>query len=72
MAWKACSPIEQSWLSGLRPQGSALLVILLDPRGLVVHVEQRIDPLGDDARAKPAGGGVRTLAQDPTVEDELY
>jgi hypothetical protein len=57
---------------GLGSQGAAFLVILLDPRGLVVHVEGRIDALGDDAGAESPGSDVGALTQDPAFEDQLH
>ena len=42
---------------GFRPDRLAQLVVLLDLRVLVVHVQARGDPVGDDPGAEPARGG---------------
>src|SRR5260370_1529868 len=55
----------------LGAEGASFFVVLPDPCGLVVHVERRIDALSDHPGAKPSGCRVGTLAQDPTVKDEL-
>ena len=52
----------------LGPQGAALLMILLDPRTLVVDVQRRCYPLGDHAGAEPT----RRLLGDPPLEDQLH
>ena len=52
----------------LGPQGAALLMILLDPRTLVVDVQRRCYPLGDHAGAEPP----RRLLADPPLEDQLH
>src|SRR5271157_2665662 len=52
----------------LGPQGAALLMILLDPRTLVVDVQRRCYPLGDHAGAEPP----RRLLGDPPLEDQLH
>jgi hypothetical protein len=44
---------------GFRPERRAELVVLLDFRVLVVHVQARGDPLGDDPGAEPPGVGWR-------------
>src|SRR5512135_2884327 len=49
----------------LGPQGAAFLVILLDPRVLVVDVQRRRHPLGEHAGPEPA----RRPPGDPSVED---
>ena len=46
----------------------ALLVVLLDARVLVVDVQRRGDPVGDDAGAVPRGGA----SGDAPVEDQLH
>ena len=46
----------------------ALLVVLLDARVLVVDVQRRDDPVGDDAGAIPRGGA----SVDAPVEDQLH
>ena len=45
-----------------RPDRLAQLVVLLDFRVLIVDVQARGDPVGDDPGAEPARGGVRPLA----------
>jgi hypothetical protein len=52
---------------GLGAQGPLLLVVLLDPRMLVVDVKRRSDAFGDDAGSESARGA---LGHAP-VEDEL-
>ena len=52
----------------LRAQRTPLLVVLLDARVLVVDVQRRGDPAGDDAGAIPRGGA----SGDAPVEDQLH
>src|SRR3970282_1814840 len=56
---------------GFSAQGATFHVVLLDARGLVVHVQRRINALGDDACAKPPRGGVRSFAKYPALKDQL-
>ena len=49
-------------------QSAAFLVVLLDARPFVVHVERRDYPIGDHPGAKQA----RCAPGDPAVEDELH
>ena len=46
----------------------AAIVVLLDPRVLVVHMQRRDDPVGNDAGAIPRGGA----SADAPVEDQLH
>ena len=52
----------------LGAQRAALLVVLLDARVLVVDVQRRDDPVGDDAGAIPRGGA----PVDAPVEGQLH
>lgn len=52
---------------GLCPERSTFLVVLLDARPLVIDLQRRRDPLGQDAGLEASGGG----ANDPAVEDQL-
>ena len=52
----------------LGSQGAVFLVVLLDARPFVVHVERRDHAIGDHPGAKQA----RCAFGDPTVEDELH
>jgi hypothetical protein len=47
-------------------QGSVFLEVLLEPAGLVVADQLRVDPLGDHLGAECVGGS----AADPPVEDQ--
>src|SRR3974390_2848784 len=55
---------------GFRSDRLAQLVVLLYFRVLVIDVQARGDPVGDDPGAEPARGGPRALADDPPVEDQ--
>jgi hypothetical protein len=55
---------------GLGAQRAALLVILLDLGVLVVDVQARGHALGENAGAERAGGGSRSAAFQPPVEDQ--
>ena len=55
---------------GFRSERLAELVVLLDFRVLVVHVQARGHPVGDDAGAEPARRGAPALADDLPVEDQ--
>ena len=52
----------------LGAQRATLLVVLLDARVLVVHMQRRDDPVGNDAGAIPRGGA----SADAPVEDQLH
>ncbi|HUK68364.1 MAG TPA: hypothetical protein VLW50_06375, partial [Streptosporangiaceae bacterium] len=54
----------------LGAQGAAEFVVLLDLGVLVVHVQARGDPVGDDPGPEPAGGGPPSGADQVAVEDE--
>ena len=45
-------------------------MVLLDRGVLVVHVQARGDPVGDDPGAEPSRGRVRALAEQVAVEDQ--
>ena len=55
---------------GFRSQRLAQLVVLLDFGVLVVHVQARGHPVGDDAGAEPARRGPPAFPDDPAVEDQ--
>ena len=55
---------------GLGPERPAELVVLLDFGVLVVDVQARDDPVGDDPGAEPARRGEAALADDPAGEDQ--
>ena len=53
---------------GLGSERAAFLVVLLDPRALVVDVQRGRDAVGQDAGAEAAG----RAAVDPAAEDQLH
>ncbi len=50
--------------------GLQIIVVLLDPAVLVVDVQARDHPAGDDAGAEPARRGIPALADEPAGEDQ--
>jgi len=47
-------------------------VVLLGPRGFVVHVQRRVNTLRDDTGTEPTWSGVGSLSNDPAFEDQLH
>ena len=75
-AWQAGQPLGDAEVGGsvvdggLGPERPAELVVLLYFRMLVVDVQARDDPVGDDPGAEPARRGEAALADDPAGEDQ--
>jgi hypothetical protein len=67
---RLASPKSPGSLIVVGPQRSPFLVVLLDLRGLVVHVQGRHHSFGDDPGAEAARDRTLALADDAPVEDQ--